>query len=199
MYRIKIYTYFLLALPAMIAFAMQKGENRRKIIMDLERLEKVEHLNASSPVAWRFYKALATAKTFRSIFYMRIGRISRLISFLLPGETLCGIASTKSAYVGGGVYIQHGWSMVLDAESVGENLWINQNVTVGYRGNGHPRIGNNVRIGSGAVVLGGITIGDNVNIGANAIVVKDVPSNCTVVSPPAFICKRNGGKVHEEL
>lgn len=49
------------------------------------------------------------------------------------------------------------------------------------------------------MVLGGITIGDNVNIGANAIVTKDVPSNCTVVSPQAVIIKRNGVKVHEEL
>lgn len=79
--------------------------------------------------------------------------------------------------------------MVLDAESVGENLWINQNVTVGYKGNGHPKIGNNVRIGTGAVVLGGITIGNNVNIGANAIVVDDVPDNCTVCSPKASIVR----------
>ena len=72
-------------------------------------------------------------------------------------------------------------------------------MTVGYRGDGCPLIGNNVRIGTGAVVLGPITIGDNVNIGAGAIVMKDVPSNTTVVSPHAFICKRDGHRVHEEL
>ena len=60
-------------------------------------------------------------------------------------------------------------------------------------------IGDNVRIGTGAVVIGPITIGNNVNIGANAIVTKDVPSDCTVVSPQAFIIKRNGKRVHEEL
>jgi serine O-acetyltransferase len=76
---------------------------------------------------------------------------------------------------------------------------VNQNVTVGWKGAGCPTIGNNVRIGTGAVVLGPIMIGDNVNIGANAIVMKDVPSNTTVVSPMAHICRRNGKKTFEEL
>jgi len=80
---------------------------------------------------------------------------------------------------------------VIDAASVGENLWINQNVTIGYGGNGHPTIGNNARIGSGAVIIGNITIGDNVNIGANAIVVDDVPANTTVCSPKVVIVKHH--------
>lgn len=64
---IKIYTYFLLVLPAMIAFVAQKGENRRKIIMDLERLETVEASKSSSPVLWRLYKAWQQQK--RSVRY----------------------------------------------------------------------------------------------------------------------------------
>lgn len=199
MNRIKLATYLLLALPAIIAYFVQDSVNKKKIFMDIERNESVKKIKSHKNNLFRLYRLIATSKEFRSIYYMRIGRISRLISFLLPGETLCGIASTKSENIGGGVYIQHGWGMVLDAESVGENLWINQNVTVGYRGNGHPRIGNNVRIGTGAVVLGDITIGDNVNIGANAIVTKDVPSNTTVVNPQAYICKRDGIKVYEKL
>lgn len=142
---------------------------------------------------------MVAAAEFRSLYYMRVGHFSKILKYFLPGMKLCSVASTKTENVGGGVYIQHGWGMVLDAESVGENLWINQNVTVGYKGNGHPRIGNNVRIGTGAVVLGGITIGDNVNIGANAIVVKDVPSNTTVVSPSAYICKMDGVRVLKKL
>jgi len=100
---------------------------------------------------------------------------------------------------GGGIYIQHGTSTILTAKRIGENLWVNQNVTIGWSGPGCPTIGDNVRIGTGAVVIGPITIGDNVNIGANAIVTKDVPSNTTVVSPHAFIIKRDGKRVHEEL
>ena len=48
-------------------------------------------------------------------------------------------------------------------------------------------------------LLGGITIGDNVIIGANAVVVKDVPSNCTVVGVPGYIIRRDGRKVMVKL
>lgn len=92
--------------------------------------------------------------------------------------------------------MQHGWTCVVDAETVGENLWINQNVTIGHQGKGHPTIGDNVRIGSGAVLLGDIKIGNNVNIGANAIVVTDVPDNCTVCSPKAVVIKKFEGLSH---
>lgn len=127
-------------------------------------------------------------KEFRSVFYMRVEIISKLLSIVWAPRELLFI-HTRSSNIGGGLFVQHGYSTVIEAESVGENLWINQNVTIGYRGNGHPTIGNNVRIGTGAVVLGGILIGDNVNIGANAIVVEDIPSNCTVCSPKAQIVK----------
>jgi maltose O-acetyltransferase len=50
-------------------------------------------------------------------------------------------------------------------------------------------IGNNVWIGSHAVILSGIKIGDNAIIGAGAIVTKDVPANVTVVGVPAKIIK----------
>lgn len=187
---LKLLTYCVIAWPALITFFLQNKNNKDKILQDLSRFEKIQNGNVSSSLfVIRLYKMLTCSVPFRSVYYMRIGHFAKIIRFLLPGQSTCGISATKTNKVGGGVYIQHGWGMVLDAESVGDNLWINQNVTVGYRGNGHPRIGNNVRIGSGAVVLGDITIGDNVNIGANAIVVEDVPSNCTVCSPKATIVK----------
>ena len=168
-------------------------------MMDLQRWETVRGWGHSGLAIWRLYKMLVVAREFRSLYYVRIGHLAKIIRYFLSGMPTCCVGATNTRFLGGGCYIQHGWGMVLDAESVGENLWINQNVTVGYQGDGHPKIGNNVRIGSGAVVIGKITIGDNVNIGANAIVVKDVPSNTTVVSPQAFICKRDGKRVHEEL
>ena len=40
-------------------------------------------------------------------------------------------------------------------------------------------------VGAGAKVLGAIMIGTNTRIGAGSVVVRDVESDCTVVSIPA--------------
>lgn len=49
--------------------------------------------------------------------------------------------------IGLGLFIQHGFSTVIAAKSIGENCWINQQVTIGHNGKDiHPTIGDNVRI-----------------------------------------------------
>ena len=52
--------------------------------------------------------------------------------------------------------------------------------------NGRPiRIGANVWIGGGAIILPGVTIGDDAIIGAGSVVTRDVPSGSIVVGNPA--------------
>jgi len=51
------------------------------------------------------------------------------------------------------------------------------------------KIGNNVWIGSGAIILTNVEIGDNVVIGAGSIVVKDIPSNSIAVGNPCNVVK----------
>lgn len=85
----------------------------------------------------------------------------------------------------------HGDSTFINASEIGERCYVNQNVTIGTVGNKTPTIGNNVRVATGAIVLGDITIGDNVVIAAGAVVVKSVPSNCMVAGNPAHIRKIN--------
>ncbi|GGC13093.1 maltose O-acetyltransferase [Oxalicibacterium flavum] len=50
-------------------------------------------------------------------------------------------------------------------------------------------IGDNVWIGSGAIVLAGVTVGENSVIGAGAVVTKDVPANVVVVGNPAKVVR----------
>lgn len=70
----------------------------------------------------------------------------------------------------------YGNILIHEDVSIGENCRICQEVTIG--GNKGSRqvavIGNNVFIGAGAKILGGIRIADDVAIGANAVVVKDI-------------------------
>ena len=49
------------------------------------------------------------------------------------------------------------------------------------------RIGCNVWIGGGALILPGVTIGDDALIGAGSVVTRDVPSGATVVGNPARV------------
>jgi UDP-2-acetamido-3-amino-2,3-dideoxy-glucuronate N-acetyltransferase len=53
-------------------------------------------------------------------------------------------------------------------------------------------------IGSGAILLGGITVGENAIIGAGSVVTKSVPSNTTVAGNPARILKRFAAKNQDE-
>lgn len=89
---------------------------------------------------------------------------------------------------GPGLSIAHWGSIVVHPDvRVGKNCRIHSAVNIGVHNGNCPTLGNNVYIGPGAKLIGGIKIGDNVTIGANAVVNKDVPSNVTVGGIPAKI------------
>ena len=92
---------------------------------------------------------------------------------------------------------------------IGDDCSIRQNVTLGAArppaDREAPKLGNDVRLGAGAVILGPVTIGDGVRIGPNAVVMTDVPAGAAVFAPPARIMtppkRRNaapGGSVSTE-
>ena len=67
------------------------------------------------------------------------------------------------------------------------------------------RIGNNVFVGAGTIVLPGVTIGNNVVIGAGSVVVNDIPDDSVAVGNPAHVVKplgvfldRNKQKMHSD-
>ena len=89
----------------------------------------------------------------------------------------------------------HPYSTILNADSIGENLYVNHLVTIGEVNGKRPTIGNNVSIFTGAIIIGDITIGNNCVIGAGSVVVKDIPDNSVVVGNPGKIIKQNGVRV----
>lgn len=68
---------------------------------------------------------------------------------------------------------------------------IGTGVTIGQENRGKrkgcPKIGNQVWIGTNAVIVGNITIGDNVLIAPNSYVNKDIPSNSIAIGNPIVI------------
>ena len=119
---------------------------------------------------------------YRSIFYFRLGIISRRLCFYLPPRT--------------NLYVGHGWGTVINAKKIGENFTIAQNCTIGSRNGQNAEIGDNVSVWAHSVVLGGIKIGNNTQIGAGSVVVKDVPSNAIVVPAKSEIIRLNGERVN---
>jgi serine O-acetyltransferase len=173
------------------------------IILDVRRwLVVFRRENDSDLIGLLF---LFSAKLeFRNLFYYRLRKgnlvpalCGKLFEVLYhPSPTLF----INAKRIGPGLFIQHGTCTHIGVESMGSNCWINQQVTIGHmRSQGRPTLGNNVTVTAGAKVLGKICIGDNVTVGANAVVVKDVPKNCTVVGVPAYIIRRDGIRVNEEL
>lgn len=94
---------------------------------------------------------------------------------------------------GPGLSIAHYGAIVVNKNaSVGANCRIHPGVCIGTAGGRSPTIGDNVYLGPGAKVFGGITIGDNVAVGANAVVNKDVPPGVTVAGNPAKVVSHKG-------
>lgn len=158
-----------------------------KFIMDLNRWGKIFHLEGSKTAV--LASLLWSKKEFRNLFIYRNShrRIYRgwIALWYRPMDTLF----IETAEIGGGLFIQHGFATMIAAKSIGENCWINQQVTVGYTGKGCPVIGSNVMITCGAKVLGDISVGDGAVIGANAVVVKDVEPGAVMGGVPAVRLK----------
>lgn len=145
-----------------------------------------------------FVKVCTRQRVFRNLFYYRLGEYkSVFIKWLLPPERSLHIWCPS---IGEGCHFEHNYSTYLNAESIGNNFYCLQLVTLGNDKHGRrPTVGNNVKIFTGATVFGGINIGDNATIGAGAVVSRDVPAGCTVAGNPARIVKRDGEAVDEPL
>ncbi len=122
----------------------------------------------------------------------------RLISHI--ARFLTGIEIHPGATIGQSVFIDHGMGVVIgETAIVGNYALIYQGVTLGgtgkESGKRHPTLGENVIVGGGAKVLGNIQLGNNVRIGAGSVVLRDVPSDCTVVGIPGRVVYRSGERV----
>lgn len=98
--------------------------------------------------------------------------------------------------IGPGFIIRHVGGIAINVDAViGKNVEILQGVTIGSerRGKrqGSPCIGDNVWIGSNAVIVGKVVIGNNVLIAPNAYVNFDVPDNSIVVGNPGKIIHKD--------
>lgn len=143
-------------------------------------------------------QALLLHRICHGLYTLGIPFIPRLISQF--SRFLTGIEIHPGATIGKGVFIDHGMGVVIgETAIIGDYSLIYQGVTLGGTGKEcgkrHPTLGENVVVGAGAKVLGNLLIGNNVRIGAGSVVLRDVPSDCTVVGVPGRIIYRAGVRV----
>lgn len=118
--------------------------------------------------------------------------LARIISQLARFFT--GIEIHPGAKIGRRLFIDHGMGIVIgETTEIGDDCMLYQGVTLGGTGKDtgkrHPTLGNRVMVSSGAKVLGPFTVGDDAKIGSGAVVLKEVPAGCTVVGVPGRIVK----------
>lgn len=156
---------------------------------------------------WSIFNVILTYPGFHAICLHRLAHlVYRLHIPVIPHLIMCmeriltGIEIHPAAKIGGGFFIDHGFGVVIgETSEIGNNVTLFQGVTLGgtgkEKGKRHPTLGNNVVIGAGAKVLGGITVGNDVYIGANAVVLNSVADNCTVVGVPGRCIKQEGKRI----
>jgi serine O-acetyltransferase len=133
---------------------------------------------------------LVIARLSRAAMLRRVPVLPQLCTYL--NIVLFGLEVSPRCEIGPGLFLPHTSGTVIGAWRIGSNVTIFQNVTLGAKAvdmgfdtSLRPEVGDEVIIGAGAKLLGGIRIGDHAVIGANAVVLASVDTGDTVVGVPA--------------
>jgi len=171
---------------------------KRLLYSDLARQAELEGRPVARPSIVRLLRRLLHPR-FLPIVLCRASRAARLRRTPVMPELLTylnivlfGLEVTPRCEIGPGIFFPHPSGTVIGAWRIGSNVTILQGVTLGAKRMDlgfdfrlRPEIGDNVTLGAGSKILGGVHIGDNVTVGANSVVVDSVEADSTVVGIPA--------------
>lgn len=116
--------------------------------------------------------------------------LSKLLSLIL--FFAYRIELNTNAEIGPGLVLPHPTGIVIGAHRIGARVVIFQNVTLGAKSLNfkydpalRPHLGDDVSVGSGAVIVGGVSIGKCSIVAANSLVTRDVDENMLSIGVPA--------------
>jgi serine O-acetyltransferase len=176
--------------------------------------EQIDTIFREDPAAKSVIEIILCYPGFQAILVHRLShRLYRAQVPLLPrvlsqiSRFFTGIEIHPGARIGRRFFIDHGMGVVIgETSEIGDDCLFYQGVTLGGTGNEkgkrHPTLGNRVVVGTGAKILGSIRIGDDVKIGAGSVVVHPVPDKSTVVGIPGRVVRTrdsNGVLEHGKL
>jgi len=115
---------------------------------------------------------------------MRLAPLALVVQWLNKFMNGCMIG--VRADFGPGFVLAHPVGTIVNsAVRGGRNIVLQSSVVIGENRGRSPVLGDDVFVGSGAKIIGGIRIGSGARIGANAVVTRDVAAGETVVGIPA--------------
>ena len=119
----------------------------------------------------------------------------RRIENSMNSSTGLGLGTEKSpcCKIGDNLKLPHRLNNVIIARncSIGKNVTLFHNVAIAEEDKSKiTKIGDNVTIGAGAVILNNSNIGNNSIVGANSVVTKNVADNTIVAGNPAKVIKK---------
>jgi len=158
-----------------------------------EIYEDTKNIKEKDPAARNIFTVLLLYPGLHAVIFHKITHylykkklyfLSRLLSQIIRFTT--GIEIHPGAIIGKRLFIDHGMGIVIgETAEIGDDCTIYHGSTLGGTGKDigkrHPTLKNNCLIGAGSKLLGPIIIGNNVKIGANAVVLGNVEDNMTVV------------------
>lgn len=158
--------------------------------VDLYRFNKKKGL-------WNIIWTAVRKPGFRHICYLRWFSNSKLhlLSRLLLRNSTNRTGLDLNTTIGPGLVIHHPFNIAINGRTIiGVNCTLYQGCVIGmeFRGEraGTPTLGNNVWVGSNAVIVGNIHIGNDVLIAPLSYVNFDVPDHSIVIGNPGRIIPR---------
>ncbi|CAN5395190.1 DapH/DapD/GlmU-related protein [soil metagenome] len=165
---------------------------------DLRRNFTIEVSSREEPRPAQLWRRLLSPR-FTPVLFVRVAQYASLHGLGFVGKifaalnlTVFGIEVSPKCDIGPGLYLPHTVGTVIGATRIGANAIIFQGVTLGAKEIDirfdpllRPVLEDNVTVGAGAKVLGGLALGSGSVVGANSVVTRDVMVGEVVVGIPA--------------
>lgn len=128
--------------------------------------------------SWRsLSERLSTIRLVYLIIRLRFSRLCERYAFITPLGVL-----------GLGLSVAHLGTIVVNLDvRVGRDCRLHPGVTIGATRGLAPQIGDEVFIGPGAGVFGGVTVGDRVHIGTGVLVTTNIPDDSILLPPRPLV------------
>ena len=160
------------------------------IIADLKRKQQIFIDDGANVSMLRIFMADGTSANilYRCMRWCATHKLAPLAyGFQLLNKLLNSCVIGIGAHFASGFVIMHPVGIIINSKVTGKNdITLESGVVIGDEKGQSPQLKNNIFVGAGAKIIGGLVVNDNVKIGANAVVTKSAPQGATMLGIPAI-------------